>query len=157
MTNPDLERLLIVIRHLHDASTHDYLYEKLIAEQEQLKGKIDEALIHVEACQAFVLTGEDARKFEEYNNRTPTKEELEFMKEADRIYAIHDKDKQDAKIVDEIRNKIIPKLKETITEEQRHLDHPKKIYESVSHNCRYNKRINELLLEELQQLLGEKE
>src|SRR6185312_8077900 len=37
-----------------------------------------------------VLRGEDAIKFEEYNNRPATKKELDMLKEADRIYKMHD-------------------------------------------------------------------
>ena len=37
----------------------------------------------------IVLHGEAARQFEEYMNREPTKEELEYVKQADKVYKAH--------------------------------------------------------------------
>jgi len=54
--NPDLERLLVITRHLTDASTHDYLYEKLVAEENQLKEKIEKALENYLVSDDFTQT-----------------------------------------------------------------------------------------------------
>lgn len=38
-------------------------------------------------------------------------------------------------------------LQRRIDEETSHINHPKQIYKTVSHNCEYNRRVCEILME----------
>jgi len=94
MTSPDLDAInnLELKRYTELLLYIDSEDDEEHQERYLLKEKIEKALEHVGVCSALVLTGEDAIKFEKYNKRKPSKKELEFTKEADRIYALHDKE-----------------------------------------------------------------
>jgi hypothetical protein len=44
-------------------------------------------------------------------------------------------------------DKMMEELQKRIDEETKHINHPKQLYRSVQHNCEYNLRVCEILLE----------